>query len=370
MKIIVNAITANSLMRGAERYTNELITALSEIDKKNRYVIVKGRWQNYYDQGLPSNFRYITLPFPKSQILRNFFQAFFFPIFLALQGYDVVHYPNVLPVLFKNKKLVVTVHDLIEYYCPSSFNKIQVIWRKYNLENIVRKSRYVLAISNFTKKTIKEHTNSSGKELIVIYNGFRKSIFAKSTHTRIINTNYFLCVSVHEAHKNLVGLFKAYHNLPDEVKSSYKLVIVGREGPESKRIYNTVKHLKLLSRTVFIKSCSDADLGSLYRNAQIFLLVSKIEGFGLPILEAMACGVPIIASGNTALPEVCGDAALYIDPSDVNSIKNAMMLLVNNEKKRKDLISAGYERLKIFSWTETARRVLNVYERIVANHQR
>jgi glycosyltransferase involved in cell wall biosynthesis len=174
-----------------------------------------------------------------------------------------------------------------------------------------------------------------------------------------------LFVSTIEPRKNLPGLLQAYRKLLDDYKRPEGLVLAGSRGWLSEEVYDTVKALNLDDRVRFVGRVPSEDLLYLYNAAQLLVHPSFYEGFGLPPLEAMTCGTPIIASNVSALPEVVGDAAILIDPHDVEGLTVAMWRVLTDQDLRASLAAKGLKRAKMFSWQRAAQETLDLYRRVV-----
>ena len=168
-------------------------------------------------------------------------------------------------------------------------------------------------------------------------------------------------VSTIEPRKNLPGLLQAYRRLRDEYKRDEVLVLAGAKGWLWEEVYQTVDRLNLEKHVIFLGRVPSADLVYLYNDASLFVLPSFYEGFGLPPLEAMTCGTPVIVSNTSALPEVVGDAALMVDPHDIDGLTVAMWRTLTEPELREDLIQKGFKRAQKFSWQTAAQKTLEVY---------
>ena len=172
---------------------------------------------------------------------------------------------------------------------------------------------------------------------------------------------FILFVGVLQPRKNIPTLIKAYYKLKKEgIKD--KLVITGGKGWQYKEIFETVERLNLQKEVIFTGHIPDDDLPKLYNAADLFAFPSLYEGFGIPPLEAMACGIPVITSNTGSLPEVVGDAGIMVDPYDIDGLAKAMYEVLNNEGLKEEMVKKGLERAKMFSWKKCAKEVLDVYE--------
>jgi glycosyltransferase involved in cell wall biosynthesis len=230
----------------------------------------------------------------------------------------------------------------------------------------------VIAVSEATKRDIVRLTGTPENKITVIYEA------ADSLYTPIhdpqalgrvhaqyhLPERFILFVGTIEPRKNLPTLVRAYHGLVEKYKSDADLAIVGRRGWLYDDVYNLVEQLGLQDRVHFLGRVPTLDLLYLYNASRMLVLPSYYEGFGLPPLEAMACGVPVIVSDTSVMPEVVGDAALRVAHEDVEGFTVAMWRLLTDNDLREDMIAKGAKRVKCFSWERAARETLQVYAKV------
>lgn len=378
MKILIDAIGISKQTDGIGRYSLALLQALSQIDNKNKYTILV---QNSLKQTHPvftlrskPNFSLIKMNIPsvgpKKQIG--------FPLILKSKHIhcDLLHSLNSELPIFYNGKSVVTIHDLkyIKYpHFLRDLSKLKSKYLKYVIRKSCQKATRVIADSESTKKDIINLFRIPEKKIKVIYlaTDFRTFSFAnKRSNKEIlkqysIKKPYFLYIGVKRPHKNLEGLIESFVEFKQKYdKWDTKLVIAGKKYSNYKDYLIKAKQLNIDNEIFFLGFVPDENLKALYSEAEIFLLVSFYEGFGMPILEAMECGTSVITSNISSMSEVAGDAALLIDPYNPQEIAEKMNNIVSNKDLRRKLIEKGFKRVKEFSWKKTARRTLGVYEEI------
>ncbi len=263
----------------------------------------------------------------------------------------------------------ISIMDLSYIYFPEMFKKTDLFqlrrWTAYS----VNKAKRIFTISNASKNDIIKQYNIPGERVVVTYPGIKiKTIMqnAKIKEKYKIEGDYILFVGTLQPRKNIVRLIEAFAKLK---KPSIKLIIVGKKGWLFEEILEAPKRFGVQDKVKFLEFVSDEDLHSLYRHAICFVLPSLYEGFGLPILEAMQEGCPVITSNVSSLPEAGGEAALYIDPENVEDIAEKINLMLVNEKIRNQMIEKGYEQVKKFSWEKTARETLSVLEDVAKNYR-
>ena len=237
------------------------------------------------------------------------------------------------------------------------------------IQSIIRRSKRVIAPSEHTRQDIMKHFNIEPDKIAVIHEGVNP-MFHKISDENIVNDflkksglvkPYILYTGVWRSHKNLVNLIKAFAILKHTHHFPGRLVITGKEDPWYPEVKKTVNDENLEGEVRFTGLVPDEDLVLLYNGASIFTLPSFYEGFGLPALEAFACGVPACVSKTSSLPEIGGSAAEYFNPNDPNDIASKIAMVYNDPAKKADLISRGYERIKDFSWARMAKETLDIY---------
>ncbi len=253
-----------------------------------------------------------------------------------------------------HKKQITTVHDVIPLIFPLNHKK-QYYYYKYILPIILENSIKVIVDSHNTKRLIIDLYKVPERKLHVIHCGISELFLNhKPNHKK---QNYILYVGRLSPTKNIKGLIKAFDLLINKYKLDLKLKLTGEYRMLNFKINNAIK-----SKVDFVGNASENDLINLYRNASLFVFPSFYEGFGLPPLEAVACGCPLVVSNVGSLPEVCGDAAYYVNPYDVESITEGMYKVLTNNALGQRLIQKGFERVEMFSWERSAKEYKKVFE--------
>jgi len=273
---------------------------------------------------------------------------------------DVIFFPGYIPPLFSKIPYVFTVHDLNHLDRPENSSKFKRLFYQVVIRNGCRKAKKILTVSEFSKRRIVEWSGINPNKVINVGNGVSES-FNVDVKPYNVDFKYFLCVSNRKAHKNELRTLEAFSkaNLPPEVK----LVFTGKPNEELTAL---MEKLKVTNRVHFTHFVALEDLPSLYKSASGLVFASLYEGFGLPVIEAMACGTPVITSNTTSLPEVAGDAAILVNPLDVDDISTAMNQLYFNEALREKLIAKGFIQAKKFSWEKTAEKVRKALNEVIA----
>jgi glycosyltransferase involved in cell wall biosynthesis len=285
---------------------------------------------------------------------------------MATKDMDLCYSPTSHGSIFLRNQII-TIHDLLTFNFPGQ-NRLQYGYYRYFLGRIIRNSRAVITVSRATKQDIIKNFNFPEDKIHVIHEGYNGRIFnIKKTDRSYIRNKYkieeyILSVGATYAHKNIERLILAYSLLPEDIRNKYKLIIAGIRENYMHTLQRIVRDQGLGRYVDFLGYVDVADLSHLYRSAAVLVYPSLYEGFGLPPLESMACGCPVIASDVSSLPEVCGDACLYVDPYDVNSITKSIARVLTNKELREDLRAKGLERAQLFSWEKTAKEVLDLFE--------
>lgn len=284
---------------------------------------------------------------------------------------DLLHSPDFIPPFRRNYRSVITIHDLAFLLYPHFLTKESA--RYYGqIDQAWRKTDHIIAVSEATKQDSIKMLGVPEKKITVIYEA-ANPIYRQLPQEQAIqyvrdkykfDQEYILFVSTIEPRKNLPGLLQAYRRLRDEYKRNEILVLAGANGWLWEEVYETVNRLGLDDYVAFLGRVPSQDLVHLYNAARLLVHPSFYEGFGLTPLEAMTCGTPTIVSNTSSLPEVVGDAALLIDPHDIDGLTVAMWRVLTEKGLREDLICKGLKRAKQFSWEKAARQTLEVYHKV------
>jgi glycosyltransferase involved in cell wall biosynthesis len=281
------------------------------------------------------------------------------------------------PLFIRAKKRLVTIHDVNHLVFLNRLNLQQKIYAKFMMDFAVKFSDTIITVSDFSKSEIAKRTKVDEEKISVIHNGIDTELFKPLDNQQSVDTKdkfglpdkFILFVGNVKPHKNLRRLLMAYEVVFNRGLEDHYLVIAGeKEGfiTGDKEIFSVVHNNQdLKERVRFSGYVDNADLPLLYNAASVFVFPSLYEGFGLPPLEAMACGCPTVVSNAASLPEVCGDAAYYVDPNDTESISEGMYKILTDNSLRQHLIKKGLERAKLFSWKKSGGDHIKVFEAIL-----
>jgi glycosyltransferase involved in cell wall biosynthesis len=278
--------------------------------------------------------------------------------------YDVFHptyYDTYFLKSIRDKPFVVTFYDMIHEKLSDKFLDLKLDTQIFdNKKRLLENSAKVIAISETTKKDIIEIYGVDSEKVDVVYLG-NSLVFSNENHTRIIKDDYILFVGNRGIYKNFNFFVTAIANLL--LNNNLKIICAGG-GDFTKQEINLLNFLNIQNKVLFKEIINDDVLANYYANALFFCFPSLYEGFGIPLLEAFACGCPVLLSNGGSLPEIGSDAALYFDPTDEDSLFTQANKLLSDEMLRKKLVDKGYTRLNQFSWDKTYQDHLKIYESI------
>lgn len=367
MRIGIDARMYGNRQTGIGNYIKHLIKYLAEMDLVNEYVIFL--MEPMYSEFSCPNERF------KKVLVKSRWYSWQEQLFLPWRFYggklDLLHFPHFNSPLLYRKRTVCTIHDITPYFFPG--HKMTSIIRRLGFRlvfgNTVRHAQKVFAVSNHTKKDIIKYFKIKPEKILVTYEGVENHFKITQDEERLkalrktyhITKPFIFYVGVWRNHKNLVSLVKAFDLLLRKYNLNYQLVLGGKEDPYYPEIRQTWQNLGLehdIIRPGFIK---EEDLPFFYNAADLFVIPSFYEGFGLIGLEAMACGTPVVASDITSLPEILGQAAKYFDPQDPESMARVIRQVLVNHGEREEMKKLGLEQIKKYSWRRCAQMTLEVY---------
>lgn len=368
MRIWIDGYEANVGQRlGSSQVAFELICALEKIDHKNEYTILLPNppLGDLPEQREGWNYKILKPKRLWTQIALPLY------LYIARPRPDLIFSPTHYIPRFSPVKRVVTIFDLSFLHFPEMFNSKDLWqlknWTKYSIEN----ADHIVTISNFSKKDIMEQYGVAKEKITVAYPGYDNEKF-KTQNSNVktaqikrkykTGDNYIIYIGTIQPRKNLTRLFEAVSRI-----EGVKLVIVGKTKGEGRGgwmyedILATPKKLGIEDRVNFCGFVPLEDLPYLISGAKAYILPSLWEGFGIPVLEAMACGTPVIVSSVSSLPEVVGKAGLTFDPYSVDQIEQAVRTIISDEKLQLKYSKAGIEQAKKFSWEKMAKTILKLY---------
>lgn len=375
MRIAIDYTAAIRQGAGIGTYVRRLVDAALALDTDNSYILLSsgrpGR-EHPFPQGEHVRGRDVLIPDRYLNILWYRWRVPLPPT-LFTGPIDIYHGPDfVLPPLNKKVRKVVTIHDVAFLEHPEYAAPELAAYLKRVVPQALDEADVIATVSHEVSRTLIKHFQAPTEKLTVIPNGvgsyFKRvsdPVLLEATRNKFgLKLPFILAVGTLEPRKNHLGLIKAYYQLYQQKKAPAMLAIAGGKGWLYDETRELVSQLKLEKRVRFLGRVSDLELIHLYSMAQIFAFPSFFEGFGIPPVEAMACGAPVITSNTSALPEVVGDAALLVDPHNIDELAHAIARLAGSEQLRQELRQKGYLQAQKFTWEQSARKMLSVYQRL------
>ncbi len=384
MRIGIDARFYGSVGKGLGRYTEKLIEHLEAVDTKNEYVVFLRR--ENFDEYHPKSpkFRKVLAQYQ----WYGFAEQLLFPFLLDRFRFDLVHFPHFNVPLLYRRPFIVTIHDLILLHYPTLRNttrsllsyRLKFSAYRWIIRSAIRRATHIITVSAFTKKDILDRYPEARGKVSVTYeaadllcrrlplleenNLFRRlGLITEAVSSRGILQPYFLYVGNAYPHKNLEILLRAAPAF-----RQFRFVLVGKEDYFYTRLKREAETLKT-DNVLFAGFLTDQELGTLYRNATIYIFPSLYEGFGLPPLEAMTYGLPVVSSDRGSLPEILGDAALYFNPERTEDLARVISSLLSDEERLRMLRTRGYERSGCYRWRDMALATLSIYQKTHQNTQ-
>jgi len=357
-KILINARFLCRKVTGVERYARELIKVLV-MSKDYDYLLMTPKGEII--DPLPN----VTIIQDKSFLKGHFWEQIRLPYLVRKFKADFLWSPcNVGPVSVKNQ--IVTIHDASVFVHPECFSRKFVFFYRPLLSALGKKARRILTDSHFSKKELVKYKVAGRENIRVIYNGVSfgeqkfNAIIENFLVSNTLEKEYILFAGSLEPRKNLCRLLQAWELLQN--KNELYGINLCIAGGFNRNFARTIDSKYINRNVIMVGQISDGELNILYKNAKAFIYPSLYEGFSHPPLEAMACGCPVLVSNAASLPEVCGDAAYYVNPYSIESIAEGIYKVLTDEELRQSLIRKGLERVKMFSWEKTARETLKVFQ--------
>ncbi|PIW37230.1 MAG: hypothetical protein COW24_01315 [Candidatus Kerfeldbacteria bacterium CG15_BIG_FIL_POST_REV_8_21_14_020_45_12] len=360
--------------KGLGRYTQKLIEYLAEHDQENEYVIF------LQPESLPqwhiknTNFTVVEAPYHWYSIAEQIFMPW--KIFRA--KVDFMHFPHFNVPLLYRAPFIATIHDLIIIHFPTErATTLGPLLYKFKhwagsrvMQHAVKRSQHIITVSEFSKRDISEYYKIDPSKITVTYEAAEHTTRSKPNDNSIailkkygIKSLYVLYVGNAYPHKNLEVLLQVMKQLQDrETDPSFRLVLVGKEDYFYSRLKQEAWAMNIDDRVIFTDFVPDEELASLYSEALAYIFPSRYEGFGLPPLEAMHYGTPVLAANTSCLPEILGDAAIYFDPNDISGIIKSIQQVIDEPATRQNLIERGLIQADRYSWKRMMKQTIAVYQ--------
>lgn len=375
MRIGIDGRFYGSRAKGLGRYTQKLIHYLQENDTDNDYVIFL----------TAENFSEFEAKNPRFQkVLANykwytFSEQVMMPWKIRRARLDLMHFPHFnVPLLYRGKFLV-TIHDLIITHFPTVrattlspwLYRVKQFFYHVVIRNAVKRAQKIITVSNFSRKEIIDYFHVAAEKVVVTYEGVEKSPRKFSADDAAgllqklkVTKPYFLYVGTAYPHKNLEGLVRAF-SLIYKQRPQFKLVLVGKKDYFYERLSQEIQEIGLSEMIVCVGEVNDEELHTLYSEAELYVFPSLCEGFGLPPLEAMLQGLPVLAAHIPCLTEILGDAAEYFDPYDVTAMAEKMLAFADDPRRKELFRDKGRMQIQKYEWNEMAQKVLKMYRQLM-----
>ncbi len=376
MRIGVDYTSAARQRAGIGRYTRELVAALLSLNQLHQYTIFAATgglegsdWRSEIDK---EGARFRSVPLSDDWMARLWHRLRLpIPVDIFTGPLDVFYSPDfALPPTGRGTKTLLTVHDLSFVHHPEAFLPSLRRYLERTVSRSVKRADLVLADSAHTRLDLISVFGISSRAVEVVYPGVDSRFQAGASpgevtrlHDRygIADRPYILSVGTLQPRKNYLHLMEGFLQLEEDLGSGLQLFVAGGQGWLYDDIVGEAARHENVRLLGFV---ADEDLPALYRGARLFALTSLYEGFGLPVLEAMACGVPVVCSRTSSLPEVAGDAALLVDPRDSDELTEAMIRVLEEDELREEMVRRGLARAARFTWERSARKLLRLIDSV------
>ena len=357
-----------------------LICTLQELAKQNpdsTYIIFRNF--DFLDYDLLRTFpnvEIVDVPYTKESGFKNIlWHQWTFQKLLKQYKCDVAYIPNFTLLLWKVTPTLVTIHDLIEFNVPDKFSKLRMFYRKYVCDPLMAKrSDHILTVSKSSYSDIVKYLGVNPSKITLTLNATDKRFFRKYPREEVDSVlssyglrykEYLLFVgTIDYPGKNIKTVVDAFLNLRSRGQlGGKKLVVVGKDGYNSDVIYDVVNRSQFRADVVFTGYLRDGDLPKFYAGASIMLYLSLFEGFGLPVLEAMSCGTPIVCPNTSCFPEIVEELDVTVPPTDVSAVEQKILTILNDEEYYDDLSAKCYDKSLKYSWEDSAKVYQQTFEK-------
>ncbi len=377
MRVAINGWFWDQPTTGSGQMVRHLLPALLEVDESLEIVLVLPRWAADQATPPPSRVQVVAIPCHRSHIGKVWFEQFTFPRWCAQLGVDLVHIPYFAPPLQPIQRTLVTIHDLIPLVLPAYRGGPLVRLYTALVTTAARRAHFILTDSQASRQDIRKHLHVPDNRVRVVYlaaapyyRPVSDTAALHSVHQKYrLPERFVLWLSSFDVRKNAAALLHAYTWVAHALGDAYPLVMAGNVPardtplfPDPRRI---AVELGIATIVLYPGFIAEEDKPAVYSAATAFVYPSRYEGFGLPVLEAMACGTPVVTSNTTSLPELVGDAAFQVSPGDTRSMGAAIIALCVDESLREELRCRGLARAATFTWQRTASATLDAYRQLL-----
>jgi len=374
MKVAIDVRTVLSNRSGVGNYVLHLIQNLEQVDRESIYYFLALKKNLSFLGPLAREQNPLLTVFShESHPLGDFWEHFILPLRLKEKGIDVFHGPaSLIPFRKDHYRVVVTIHDLVAFLFPETIPLKYGAYMRFLLRQAVKRANKIISVSYHTREDLIKILKVSPEKIVVIHEAPSPN-FRPIEHTKVrtllkerygITQKYIYHLGNIEPRKNLIVLLEAFTRVCREYGSEYQLVVSGQKGWLIRSLSQFLKNYPNRDQVLFTGYVPVEDLPFFMNGAELFVFPSLYEGFGLPVLEAMSCGIPVVSSNRSSIPEIVGSAGVLIDPTNTQELADQIIVLLRNEAERNRLSLLGKEQAARFSWLEVARKTLDVYRSV------
>ncbi|MGA3085215.1 MAG: glycosyltransferase family 1 protein [Thermodesulfobacteriota bacterium] len=378
MKIAIDVRTVLPNRSGVGNYVLHLVQNLRQVDPEPIYYFLAQKKNLFLLGNLAREQNpLLTIFSHENHPLSDFWEHFILPIRLKKMGINVFHGPaSLIPFRKDHYGLIVTIHDLVAFLFPETIPLKYGAYMRYLLRQAVKKADKIIAVSHHTKKDLIRILKVSSEKIVVIHEAPSPIFFPydkKEAQARLkqqygITKKFIYHLGNIEPRKNLIVLLEAFTRVCQDLGNEYQLVVSGQKGWLTRSLSHFLKNYPAQDQVLFTGYVPMEHIPMFMNSAELFVFPSLYEGFGLPVLEAMSCGTPIISSNRSSIPEIVGSAGILVDPTDTQELADRIIGLLRNPEEKMRLSQLGKEQSARFSWYEAARKTLDVY-RSVNKHE-
>jgi glycosyltransferase involved in cell wall biosynthesis len=370
MNILINGYVGPQLT-GIGNVLIHTVNAISKETPSAQLIIVTNYDNAELIEKLDANILVRSIPISRNNTFLNLlFNIFIFPWIAFFKKIDIVYISNFMMILLKFKPTIVVIHDMIEFKVKKKFSRVRTAYRKVAVPSMARQATHIITVSNNSKNDLINILNVNPAKISVVYNGIPKvkNITRDPINKSIVQScvdPYLLYIgTVDYPGKNIHAAISAFAKYKMLGGAKWKFVLAGGPGHGFDVIMNMISTNVYKNDITYLGYVSDLERDYLYRHASTFIYLSYYEGFGLPILEAMSHGTPVITSNRSCLPEIAGEAALIVDPDDIDTIAKELQNLSESQKLRMEYIRKGKIRAKDFCWINAGQKTLSIFQNI------
>jgi len=369
IRVAIDARRIRAQHSGLGVYSLELIRALIGRRDLEWIIYAHPEVTDYLDVQGADHLNWVITPHGVDNHLRgDLWKHFELPLDLKRRTVNVFHdlaYQLPLFTLAGNTRRVVTIHDLAPFLFPETNTfRYGVYWRWMTRASVARADR-IVAVSNFAAGEIRERFGLDEASVTIIHSAIDPVFRPAPESIERQGRPYIVVVSNFEPRKNLDGLLRAFDRLVHNRNLDIDLLVIGSMGWKNERVYKELSARRLADRVIFAGYVERNQMISAYHSAELAVVPSKYEGFGFPLLEAMACGVPVVSSNASSLPEIGGDAPEYVDPEDDEAMADSIYKVLDGSVMRREMIARGLKRAAEFSWEKTALGYIDCYRSLI-----